>query len=399
MAQLKLDRVPSLASMRMRVLQIHNRYRQQGGEDQVVAAEADLLAAHGFDVHQHLADNPKGPSASARGLLQAPWNRGSAQAVADVVRTYRPDLVHIHNTWFQLSPAVIAAAHQQVPVVMTVHNYRLACSNGQLLRDGAPCRLCIDGNLWNGVLHSCYRNPVSSGLAALTIRNGRSRVWNSQVDLFLALSDFAAEILSEVGVPRGRISVKDNFVADPGPRLQPAVSSRELVFVGRLSPEKGVAQLVEHRRVFAEVGLSLKVIGDGPLRADIASALGSSYLGQMSSSDLAGEMLKSRALLMPSIWYEGQPRTALEAFAAGLPVMGSSIGAVGELLRAQPGSWTFDPHREWQRAADLLASDETVAAGSAAARALWLDRFQPATAIASLAKAYERAVTEHSRHG
>ena len=385
--------------MTMRVLQIHNRYRQPGGEDQVVAAEADLLANNGFEVRQYLVDNPSDPSASIRGLLQVPWNRSSAQEVAAVARSFKPDLVHIHNTWFQLSPAVIAAAHQHAPVVMTVHNYRLACSNGQLLRAGSPCRLCIDGTLWNGVIHSCYRNRASSGLAALTIWNGRNRVWNSEVDLFLVLSDFAVGILSEVGIPRRRIMVKDNFVTDPGPRRQPAASAGEVLFVGRLSPDKGIAQLLEHGHVLSDVGLVLKVIGDGPLRAEVASALGSNYLGRMSLGELTGEMLAARALLMPSIWYEGQPRTALEAFAAGLPVMGSSIGALGELLHAQPGSWTFDPHREWQRAATLLASDEAVAAGSTAARGLWHSRFQPITAIASLTKAYELVVAEHDRHG
>jgi len=382
----------------MRVLQIHNRYRQHGGEDQVVAAEATLLRSNGHEVEQFSVDNPESPVATAAALAQAPWNRKSSTEVGETIQAYQPDVVHVHNTWFQLSPAVVAVAHQLAPVVMTVHNYRLMCSNAQLLRDDRPCRLCLDGSLWNGVIHSCYRDPVSSSLAALTIATGRKRVWRSEVDRYLALSDLASGLLIEIGIRRERIAVKDNFVPDPGPRRQPAESSQVVLFVGRLSPEKGVRQLLDNRALLADAGLTLRVAGDGPLQGLVAPLLGANYLGRLTSEQLGAEMLGARALVMPSIWYEGQPRTALEAFAGGLPVAGSSLGAIGELLRAQPGSWTFDPHGDWSTAVAILRSDPSIREASIAARKLWERRFGPERAVDNLENAYTQAIEEHGRH-
>ncbi|MGI8517723.1 MAG: glycosyltransferase [Acidimicrobiia bacterium] len=382
----------------MRVLQIHNRYRQLGGEDQVVAADATLLRTNGHEVKQFSVDNPGSPAATVAALAQAPWNRKSAREVAEKVHDYQPDVVHVHNTWFQLSPAVVAAAHQLAPVVMTVHNYRLMCSNAQLLRDGRPCRLCLDGSLWNGVIHSCYRDPVSSSLAALTIATGRKRVWRSEVDRYLALSELASGLLVEIGIGRERIAVKDNFVPDPGPRRQPAESSQVVLFVGRLSPEKGIRQLLDNRALLSDAGLTLRVAGDGPLQGLLAPLLGANYLGRLTSEQLAAEMLSARALVMPSIWYEGQPRTALEAFAGGLPVAGSSLGAIGELLQAQPGNWTFDPHGDWSTAVANLRSDPAIHDASIAVRKLWERRFGPERAVDNLKDAYTQAIDEHGRH-
>ena len=382
----------------MRVLQIHNRYRQAGGEDVVVHAEAELLRAQGWEVVQHLADNPTGTLPSLVALAQAPANRGSARAVDEMVRTVEPDVVHIHNTWFQLSPAVAKAAHRHAPVVLTVHNYRLMCANAQLLRNGRPCRLCVDGSLWNGILHSCYHDPASSAAAALTIGWGRRQVWDSQVDLFLALSNFAIELLAEAGLRHERTTLKDNFVPDPGPRTRPAAESSRVLFVGRLSAEKGVREVVRHRAEIKRAGLELKIIGDGPLRDEVA-ALGGDVLGRLAPDQLRQEMLSARAVLMPSLWYEGQPRTALEAFAAGLPVAGSAHGALGELLLAQGEQWTFDPFGDWQPVLSTLTDDRRVAHGSVTARQLWQERFGPEIAMSALLAAYQRAIETHHGHG
>jgi glycosyltransferase involved in cell wall biosynthesis len=315
------------------------------------------------------------------------------------IEAYQPDLVHIHNTWFRLSPAVVAAAHAGVPVVMTLHNYRLACSNAELLRDGKPCRLCVDGSLWNGVLHSCYRDPLSSSVAALTIARGRKRVWPSEVDRFLALSAFAIDLFAQAGIAREQVTLKDNFVTDPGPRDRSPAESREILFVGRLSPEKGIAQLLARRDQFSAAGFSLVVIGDGPLRSTLARATDISYLGPQPVEAVARHMLDARALVMPSVWYEGQPRVALEAFAAGLPVVGSSLGAIGELLAAQPGSWTFEPNGDWSEALSRLGNDDKVAEASKAARQLWERRFAPAQGAKNLERVYAEALKEHNRHG
>ncbi len=379
----------------MRVLQIHNRYRQGGGEDQVVNAEAKLLASTGYEIAQLQVANPDTALATSKSLLFAPWNTRSARDIRSAIAEFNPDLVHVHNTWFRLSPSVVAEAHRWAPVVMTLHNYRLVCANGQLLRNGRPCQLCVDGSLSNGVIHSCYRDPLSSGIAVATIANGRKRVWGNAVDLFLTLSEFASELFAATGVARERMVLKDNFVADPGQRRRAAESSREILFVGRLSPEKGLSQLLRNRFLLSAAGLELVVLGDGPMRDEVASALGTSYLGPVDSESVAERMLGARALLLPSIIFEGQPRTALEAFAAGLPVMGGKQGAIGELVSAFGETWAFDPHNEWQKAISALASDSLIALGSARARQLWEIRFSPGPAIQNLTSAYERAIEMH----
>jgi glycosyltransferase involved in cell wall biosynthesis len=382
----------------MRVVQIHNRYRQQGGEDHVVATEAEALRNEGHEVLQHTVANPQTAVASITTLVQAPWNRSSASSVATVVKRFKPDIIHVHNTWFRLSPAVVSAAHGLAPVTMTVHNYRLLCSNAQLLRNQRPCRLCIDGSLWNGVIHSCYRDPLSSGFAALTIRRGRKQVWRSDVDLFLTLSRFSSQLLGEIGVEEERIMIKDNFVLDPGERSEKAEESRAVLFVGRLTVEKGVEQLLANRRLLTNIGLTLKVIGTGPLAPRVRAELGPNYLGLLDSKEVISEMLGARALIMPSLWYEGQPRTALEAFAAGLPVLGSRHGALGELLGFQPGDWTFDPHGDWSGAVTKLSSNVSIARGSKEARALWRARFDAREGGSQLVKSYQRAIEAHERH-
>lgn len=382
----------------MRVFQIHNRYREPGGEDLVVDAEAQLLESHGHAVAQYTVDNPTSRLASGRALLLAPWNRMAAAEVREAVAAFGADVVHVHNTWFKLSPAVVSAAHEFAPVVMTLHNYRLVCANAQLLRDGAPCRLCVDGSIWNGIIHSCYRDPLSSTLAVGTIATGRFAVWRDSVDLFLALSGFATLIFKSTGISPSRLVVKDNFVGDPGPRPLPATGSREVLFVGRLSEEKGIPQLLDNRQLIEAAGLSLTVVGDGPLRRDVEAAVGDNYLGSLSGSAVAQRLLRARALLFPSIIYEGQPRIVLEAFAAGLPVLGGTQGALGELLSVEPSEWLFEPRQNWDEAISTVSSDAKVKEGSFRARQIWEKRFGPDSAIANLTTAYQKAIDAH-HHG
>jgi glycosyltransferase involved in cell wall biosynthesis len=191
--------------------------------------------------------------------------------------------------------------------------------------------------------------------------------------------------------------VKDNFVADPGARKILASRSDTILFAGRLSDEKGILELLANRRLFDSVGLRLVAAGDGPRRREVESALGSNYLGQKAPSEIAELMLNSRALVLPSIWYEGQPRAALEAFAAGLPVLGSGHGAIGELLQAQGPGWTFSPSSTWDVAISLVADDSFVEKGSSASRALFDARFNAVAGVANLERAYAVAISQHQK--
>jgi glycosyltransferase involved in cell wall biosynthesis len=380
----------------MRILQLHTQYRLSGGEDSVVQDELELLRLQGHEVVQHLSVNPRSGVAAASHMAMAISNPLAASTVRSVVRSTQPDVVHVHNTWFSMSPSVLSAAHATAPVVMTIHNYRLLCANGLLFRSGELCELCVDGSLWNGVIHNCYRDPVSSAIAAATIFRNRPR-WRNDVDLFLVLSSFAARLLIASGIPANKVKVKDNFVGDPGPReIDPAASDR-ILFVGRLSEEKGIRKLVDSRGVFRAEGLRLEIVGDGPLRTLVEEAMRDQYLGQRAPAEVVELMMSSRALILPSMVYEGQPRTAIESFAAGLPVLGASQGAIGELLNAQGANWTFDPRSSWSDAVRSLADDRLVQAGSVSARALYEERFTPKQCLRKLESAYQTAIDRHQR--
>jgi glycosyltransferase involved in cell wall biosynthesis len=388
----------------VRVLQLHTPYRQPGGEDAVVRAEAEVLRRSGHEVVQHQVQNPPGAAGAIGSLVLSPWNPLQARKVQGLVERIRPDVAHVHNTWYAQSPAVLwALRHSGVPTVMTLHNYRLVCANGQLFRDGAPCEDCVGASPWHGVQHGCYRDSmVLSVPAAGTIAlHDRLRTWSRTVDRFVVLSEFAAERLVRGGLPPDRIELKPNFVADPGPRAAPAAASATVLYVGRLSPEKGVQLLVEAWRELGEGPLELVVVGDGPLRERLARrpVARLRLAGQLPAAEVRRQMLAARALVLPSVWYEGQPVAVLEALAAGLPVLGSGIGGVPELLAPLGRDWLAAPGEvaSWVAALRALADPERVEVASARARALYERSFSVATAAHALEGVYERAARHRAR--
>lgn len=373
----------------VRVLQVHARYRQAGGEDTVLESEARLLRQAGHDVHQFLAENPPGAGAIVS-LAGALWNPVAAARLRRAVAAVSPDVVHVHNTWYSLSPSVVvSAARLGVPVVMTVHNYRLACANALLYRAGAPCRLCLDGSAWNGALHRCYRGFGPSLVAAAGVGVHRSLgTWRNAVDLFLALTEFARGVLVEGGIPGDRVIVKPNFVPDPGRRPAPPSRSETVLFAGRLSEEKGIALLLEAWRRCRPEGLNLTVVGDGPL-ASVVEGPGVRYLGRLGGDELRRLMLTSRALLVPSQWYEGMPMVVLEAFAAGLPVMAGAIGGIESIVGEAGPEWLVSPPAAgWAEALDRLRVDAAVDRGSERARSIYERRYDPVSALRGLEQAY-----------
>ncbi len=380
----------------MRVLQIHGTYRAVGGEDVVVEAEAALLRAAGHDVVAHRAANPAGAVGSAAAFAVAPWNPAAARRVGALARDVRPDVAHVHNTWFALSPSIYGALQRAgVPVVQTVHNYRLSCANARLLRDGRPCELCVGTHPWHGVRYACYRESrLQSVVAASTIAVNRGLgTWVRHVDLFLALTPFARDVLIRSGIPDDHVTVKPNFVADPGPRLRPAAESNVVLFAGRLEREKGAARLLEAWRTSRPDGMELSVLGDGPLRPELEEAAppGVSLAGWVGKGEVARQMRSARALVYTSAGYEGQPLVILEALAAGLPVVAPRLGPVPEMVG--DAGLLFDPTDPGglARALRRLEDPASVEAASAAAGHRYRAEFTPEAGIANLEQAYARA--------
>ena len=393
----------------MRVLQLHTHYRAPGGEDALVAAEADLLRRRGHEVVQHQLANPPGPAGAATALATSPWNPLEARLVRGLAERVRPDVAHVHNTWYAMSPAVLWGLRRAgVPVVVTLHNYRLLCVNAYLFRDGAPCEDCVGSHPWHGVRHGCYHGSrlLSVPAAGTIALHRRLGTWARCVDLFLVLNEFARARFVRGGIPAERIRVKANFVADPGRRSVPASSSRELLYVGRLSPEKGVGVLVEAwRGVARRTGLELVIVGDGPERAELERRApeGVRFEGQLPAAQVRERMGAARSLVLPSVWYEGQPMVVLEALAAGLPVLASGTGAIPALLQPLGEEWLVAPGRTeaWAASLGRLEEPERVAEGARRARRAYEASFTEASAAAALEQAYawasDRAIGTRAR--
>lgn len=383
----------------MRILQVHTRYREPGGEDVVVQAEATLLRGAGHKVVQHQVENPQGAAAAAAALTRSPWNAGAAKAARRLAEELQPDIAHVHNTWYALSPAVVRALRKAgVPVVMTVHNYRLLCANAVLFRDGRPCEDCVGSHPWHGVAHRCYRGSALQSLpAAATIAlHHRLGTWRHDVDLFLALNEFSRTLLVRGGLPAERIRVKANSVQDPGARAVGAGSSPTVLCIGRLVAQKGIDLLVEAWRCLADSRLKLLLVGDGPLRTDLErrGVPGVRFAGRIPPAQVRAHMLAGRALVFPSRSYEGQPMVALEALAAGLPVLASNLGGMPELLAPLGSAWLAPGGTVagWTVALRRLADDHLVDQASVQARVHYERSFTSAAGLSALEAAYRHTL-------
>ena len=385
----------------MKVLQIHTKYREQGGEDSVVRAEGELLTAAGHEVVTHLAQNPSGVVRTGAALAMSAWNPLAARELRQVAERVRPDVAHVHNTWYALSPSVLTAlAAAAVPVVMTLHNYRLLCANGYLFRDGHVCEDCVGSHPWHGARHRCYRGSlVASTPAAGTIALHRALgTWSRHVRLFLALNDFARSRFIRGGLPAHKIRVKPNFVSDPGPRPSLPSRSRTILYVGRLEPEKGLDTLLDAWDAWGSSRFELVLVGDGRLGPALRRRrpAGVQLTGSLPRKEVLALMQRSRALVFPSVLYEGQPIVVLEALACGLPILASRLGGNAELLSedllvtaGQPAAWT--------QALRRLEDAGRVDRAGADARRLYEQRFNEQTARQLLEEAYRTALAEEPR--
>jgi glycosyltransferase involved in cell wall biosynthesis len=321
-----------------RVLQVHTRYRQLGGEDRAVEAERVLLSQAGVDVCQVIFDNADlEESRSLVGDIElaasAVWSRSAAERVASAIRENRPQVVHVHNTFAAASPSVFRAATALgVPVVQTLHNYRVVCPAATLFRDGRPCTDCVGLPVpLPAMVHACVRSSrVQSAVVAATVTIHRALgTYSRHVNRYIALTKFQRRLVLNA-LPQERVVVIPNFLEpDPGGGAE---DRSGVLFVGRLSNEKGVATLLAAAEL--QPGI-VSVAGEGPLIENIESAAARGHLrllGSLDPPDVLNAMKRSVAVVIPSIWYEGFPMVVLEAFATGTPVIASGIGSLAEVI-------------------------------------------------------------------
>ena len=380
----------------MHILQVHNSYRQRGGEDAVVAADAQLLGSAGHDVTQYIVPNPVGSIETIMRLGFSLWNPAAGRRFRSQLQAARPDVVHIHNTWFSITPsAAYEARRARVPVVMTLHNYRLGCATGQFFRDGTHCTDCLNGSALNGLLHRCYQDSfaASAFAAGNTGIHRKLGTWTKNVDLFLCLTEFAKARFIEAGIPEDKLRVRHNCVGDPDERAVPASKSRQFAYIGRLASEKGVRGLLEAWRLAGLQDYELLVVGDGPEREALEAMRvpGVRFTGPVEREAVLETLRSVRCLVLPSLWFEGEPMIVIEALAVGTPVLASDVGGIPELLGHGSAGWLTkagDVHA-WRRSLQHLRDNPDIDTKARAARDMYLEHHTPLEGLQSLVSSYE----------
>ena len=385
----------------MRVLVLHNRYQVSGGEDTAVRREIESLAGAGITVDLLEVDNDgiKGAVSEIQTALLLPYSPPARRMVAERIRSFQPDVVHVHNFFPRLTPSVYDAAFRAgLPVVQTLHNFRLVCANALLFRDGKVCTECL-GRAFPlpAIRHACYRGShAGSAAVALMIGVHRQReTWSRRVSRFIALTHFARLIFAaETGIPDDRIAVKPNSAPDPG--LGDGAGGYAL-YAGRFSTEKGIETLLAASALDGGLGLPLKVAGSGPLQPKIEAAHRAGrleFVGLQDSESIRRLMHGARVLLVPSICFEGLPMVVPEAFGAGLPVVASRIGALETLIDHGANGLLVEPGnpRALTGAVRRLAADqEFYAALRRRARRAYDSLYRPETNAELLLSIYQEA--------
>lgn len=333
----------------MNILQIHNFYQQPGGEDRVFHSETSLLRSGGHSVIQYTLYNDQINYLSKAALFRKTiWNTASYHEVEQLIIQNKPDVCHFHNFFPLISPsAYYACQKNHVPVVQTLHNYRLICLNALLLREGSVCEDCVHKIFpLPGVLHGCYHQSKAASfvVAAMLGVHRLLGTWSRQVDTYIALTEFAKKKFVEGGLPAKKIVVKPNFVIS---NIGLSHSSQYALFVGRLSVEKGIMSLLEAWKNLDHV--PLKIIGDGPLFESAKKYIGRNCLGQIellgsrTSDEVFRQIKRASFLVFPSICYENFPLTVVEAFSYGVPVISSQLGAPTDIIENHRTGLFFQP--------------------------------------------------------
>ncbi len=396
----------------MRVLVAHSRYRSAApsGENAVVDQEVAALRAAGVEVErfERRSDDIASWSLVRKaGLpLRSVHDSGARDDLAAVLRARRPDVVHVHNTFPLLSPAVLeACAQARVPVVATLHNYKLLCSSGDFFRDGRPCHECADGSLVPALRHGCYRGsrvatvPVVAGLAV-----GRRR-WRELVSAFVFISAAQRDLMAGLGLPEERLHVRHNFV--PAPTSTAVAREHVVAYVGRLDEAKGVPLLLEAWDLFRARSprstLRLAVAGGGPLDGRLRRwASGRQDVevhGLLTRTDATDLIARSLAVVVPSAWEETFGLVAVEAMAAGVAPVAPRRGSFPELVvdgvdgvLVEPG----DPAALADAFADADADPERWLDLGRAGREEFAGRFGEQRGVDELLAVYESVVRERS---
>lgn len=388
----------------MNILLVHTQYRLPGGEDAVFAAERAMLAAHGHAVFTYERSNAELDSAPLRTKLLLPFTAvfslRTVREVRALIRAHHIEIVHVHNTLLVTSPSVFWACFaEHVPVVQTLHNFRLFCPNGVLLRDGAVCEDCPHQSLWCAVQGRCYRGSRAQSLVCAAVYAIHRWLRTYRRVSLIAVTEFDRQKLDAFNARRRvydehKMYVKPHFVTAPALIPLPWAQRRPVVvYAARLQALKGVRVAVAAWNLLAGVpgAPRLLIAGVGEEEPWVRAHAGKNIelLGQIPQQKLYELLAQSQAAVVPSLCYESFALVPAQAHAVGTPVLGSETGNVGASVREGVDGFKFAPGS----AAGLAAAVQRLMAcgpalDPAAIRARALEEYGPEQNYARLMEIY-----------
>ena len=393
----------------MKILLVHNKYQQPGGENVVFESESQLLSQHGHFVERLVFDNSTIRTLVDKFLsgLKVIYNPESARKLRKKIENFNPDIIHVHNFVPLVSPSVFSVAKQfNKPTVLTLHNYRLICPSATLVYKGKIYERSIHSFFpIDAIMRGVYRNSrlQTAAIAIMVAWHNFIGTWRNKVDFYIALSNFAKEKFktSALAIPDDKLVIKPNFVPDFG--VGHSIRDNDLLFVGRLVEEKGIQVLL---KAAGFLQFKLTIIGDGPLRSLVMDAAKANpnirYLGFQDKESVARHLKKCKALIFPSIWYEGLPLAILEAFSTGTLVIASRLGAMEEIIHDRVNGLLFDAGDEIALANKIVEIDaEPAWARHLAdnARLSYLSNYTPAKNYGIIMDIYGKALTLQKQNG
>jgi len=397
----------------MKILLVHNFYGSSApsGENTAYLAERELLKGHGHEILEFTRHSDeireRGLSGTLRGAFSTPWNPFCVRDIRRIIERERPDVMHAHNTFPILSPAVFRAARGLgTATVLTLHNYRIFCAAGIPMRNSIPCIECIEkDSVAPAMKYGCYRNSrlATIPMAAMISLHKRLGTWKRDVDAFIALTEFQKNKMAAGGLPEERIYIKPHFYPDPPAPIPWEDREPKIIFVGRLGWEKGVHVLVNAWRRWGRSAPALEIIGDGPQRAELEKMVDKAdlnrkihFCGQIPFSQTQEKMARARLLVLPSLWFEGFPMVIREAFALSVPVAGSRIGSLPGIIAEKKTGRLFspgDPADLLQVVKGLWEKPQNLDEMAKAARDEFDKKYTPNKNYEQLVSIYHKAIT------
>ncbi|MDA7662514.1 glycosyltransferase [Pirellulaceae bacterium] len=347
----------------MNIAFCHNFYQQPGGEDRVFWDESEMMQQAGHNVMTYTRDNDEISSLSkAQIATKTFWNREVLSDLASKFKTFKPDIVHFHNTFPLISPSAYQAAHRSgAAVIQSLHNYRWICPNGNLIYKGKICETCVKKTVaLPAIYRKCYRNSaiataVTTGMLAY---HKTRKTLNKWVNRFIALTDFCKTKFVQGGFDPQKISVKQNFVSNPVVKNTKTVRPKNACFVGRLNDEKGVRFLLDAWRE-GKHDIVLNIAGDGPLKQKVKDAASETknivYHGQLDHHQTLDLIANATVQIVPSLYYEPFGLVVIEAFSAATPVIASRLGSLADLVSHEHDGMLFSANDQVDLNEKLIA--------------------------------------------